>query len=942
MVNWFGDLVAGSDSFMPHGFCFQWKPSILLLHVVSDAIVTLAYYSIPFALLYFVYKRTDAVYRWVFVLFGAFILLCGTTHLMNIWTIWHPDYWMEGLIKAATALVSITTAVLIWPLMPKIIKLPSPKAMEASEAYMRAIFNATPDAMLISDDQGIIAMVNHQCELMLGYTGNEMIGQSIEMLVPERFRENHRLLRQQYISAPQARAMGIGRVVQALRKDNTEFYVEVSLSPIETEKGLFFASALRDISQRKKMEDALRASEERFRLMANVSPAMIWITDVKGKPTFVNQTWLNFTGLDMQQAFTHEGWLELIHPEDREIVFSQYYKNIFDRKPIFTEYRMRRAQGDWRWILDQGVPLHNENGEFEGYVGSAIDITDRKQVEADFRIAATAFESQEAMVITDANAVILRVNKAFVDSTGYSPEEAVGQKMSLLKSGRHDDGFYAEMWDCLLRTGSWQGEIWDKRKNGQIYPKWLTITAVQDEAGHVTHYVGTHMDISDRKAAEDEIKHLAFYDPLTKLPNRRLLRDRLQQALVTHVRKQAYGALLFIDLDNFKTLNDTLGHEKGDSLLQQVAGRLESCVRECDTVARLGGDEFVVMLEELGQKSSDAAIQAEIISEKILGSLNKIYQLESYQYYITPSIGATLFSNQETSIDELLKQADIAMYQAKASGRNTIRFFDPTMHAAIVARASLEHALYEGLQQNQFQLYYQPQVNSEGRIKGAEAVLRWHHPEKGIVSPDQFITLAEETGLILPLGQWVLKTTCAQLVKWAKIPNLAHLTIAVNVSIRQFRQADFADLVLATLAESGANPAKLKLEITESLLASDVEDINAKMNALRAIGVTFSLDDFGTGYSSLNYLKQMPLDQLKIDKSFVRDILVDINDAAIAKMIIVLAESMGLEVIAEGVETQQQKDFLRSLGCLNYQGYLISKPLPIDQFESLFPSKSPV
>ena len=935
MFDWLLDLFNGSNSFMPHGACYLWQPSVLWLHVISDSLIVLAYYSIPFALLYFVYKRTDLVYRWVFVLFGAFILLCGTTHLMSIWTIWHPAYWLDGSIKLVTALVSIVTAILIWPLIPELLQLPSPKALKTSETYMRAIFNATPDAMLISNQQGIITMINHQCELLLGYSSDELVGQTIELLVPERYRAAHPALREQFAATPMTREMGSGRTVVALKKDNTEFDVEISLSPIRTEQGLFFASALRDITQRKKMEDALRASEERFRRMSDVSPAMIWITDVNGNPSFVNQTWLNFTGLGIEQAITHDGWTNLIHPDDRASVFSEYYKNIFDHKPIMTEYRMRRAQGDWRWILDQGVPIHDENGEFGGYVGSAIDITERKQAEAEFRIAATAFESQEAMVITDANAVILRVNKTFTDSTGYSAEEAVGQKMNILKSGRHDDSFYAAMWESLNRYGTWQGEIWDKRKNGQIYPKWLTITAVKDDTGMVTHYVGTHIDISDRKAAEDEIKSLAFYDPLTKLPNRRLLRDRMHQMLVTHARSKMVGALLFLDLDNFKTLNDSLGHDKGDRLLQQVAMRLVASVRECDTVARLGGDEFVIMLEDLSQNVSEAAVQTEIVGEKILAQLNKTYQLDGYEHHSTPSIGATLFVNQETSIDELLKQADIAMYQAKAAGRNTLRFFDPTMQKSILARADLEKALHDGLREKQFHLYYQPQVDDQGRIKGAEALLRGLHPLRGMVSPSEFIPLAEETGLILPLGRWVLETACAQLVEWSSRPAFSHLTIAVNVSIRQFRQPDFAHQVFAVLAESGAAPEKLKLELTESLLATDVEDIIVKMTELKNKGVTFALDDFGTGYSSLYYLKQLPLDQLKIDQSFVREILINANDAAIAKMIIALAESIKLEVIAEGVETCFQKDFLESLGCLNYQGFLLGKPVSIEHFEAM-------
>jgi diguanylate cyclase (GGDEF)-like protein len=396
------------------------------------------------------------------------------------------------------------------------------------------------------------------------------------------------------------------------------------------------------------------------------------------------------------------------------------------------------------------------------------------------------------------------------------------------------------------------------------------------------------------------------------------------------------GALLFIDMDNFKTLNDTLGHDIGDLLLQQVASRLEACVRESDTVARIGGDEFVIMLENLNEKSSEAAIQAKAIGEQIIKSLNQPYQLKTFEYQCTPSIGATLFSEQDcTSIDNLLKQADIAMYQAKAMGRNTLRFFDPSMQAAVLTRANLENELRQGLKELQFMLYYQPQVDKMGQISGVEALLRWRHPQQGLVSPGEFILLAEETGLIMPLGQWVLETACSQLVQWESQAETTHLTIAVNVSVRQFRQTDFAEQIIATLNRIGANPAKLKIELTESLLAWDVQDIIIKMNKLRDYGISFSLDDFGTGYSSLYYLKQLPLDQLKIDQSFVRDIMVDVNDAAIAKMIIALATSIGLAVIAEGVENLEQRNYLITLGCHHFQGYLFGKPEPIEKIEAL-------
>jgi diguanylate cyclase (GGDEF)-like protein/hemerythrin-like metal-binding protein/PAS domain S-box-containing protein len=562
------------------------------------------------------------------------------------------------------------------------------------------------------------------------------------------------------------------------------------------------------------------------------------------------------------------------------------------------------------------------------------ELGQRKLVEADLRIAATAFESHMGMIIANADQTILRVNRAFTEITGYSEQDAVGKKSSLLSSGRHDAAFYVAMWSSIALSGSWQGEIWNRRKNGDVFPEWLTISTVKDEAGLTTHYVASFSDISAHKSAEAQVKHLAFYDPLTQLPNRRLLMDRLEQALVSGVRHQRKGALLFVDLDDFKTINDTLGHYQGDLLLEQVAHRLLNCVREGDTVARLGGDEFVVMLEDLSEDAFEAATQAKTVGEKIRLSLNQIYQLGLHKHHSTPSIGVTLFGNvAHESIEEPLKRADLAMYQAKAAGRNTLRFFDPQMQAVVMARATLEAGLREALAKAQFCLYYQAQVAGDNQLTGVEALVRWQHPQRGMVSPAEFIPLAEETGLILPLGLWVLETACAQLACWATQPEMAHLTVAVNVSAHQFHQDSFVDQVLAVLARTGANPQRLKLELTESLLVAHVEDVIAKMNTLKAQGVGFSLDDFGTGYSSLSYLKRLPLDQLKIDQGFVRDILIDPNDAAIAKMVIVLADSLGLAVIAEGVETGAQRDFLAAQGCHSYQGYLFSRPLPLTEFE---------
>jgi len=557
-----------------------------------------------------------------------------------------------------------------------------------------------------------------------------------------------------------------------------------------------------------------------------------------------------------------------------------------------------------------------------------------RESEAELRIAAVAFDSLEGMMVTDADGTILRVNTAFTQCTGYSAEEVVGRNPRLLGSGRHDAAFFREMWETIHRVGGWQGEIWDRRKNGEIYPKWLTITAVTAQDGRVTHYVGTHIDITERKLAEEQIKELAFFDALTHLPNRTLLRDRLKQVIAVSAQNHSHGALLFVDLDNFKTLNDTLGHDKGDLMLSQVAYRLLSAVREGDTVARMGGDEFVIVLGGLSRNRQEAASETESAAEKVLAALSRTYHLEGAEFRTTASIGATLFTGHETSIDELLKQSDLAMYKSKEGGRNAICFFDPAMQTVVMERAALEAALRRAIEGDELLVHYQAQVVNGNRVTGAEALARWQHPEQGLVPPAEFIPLAEETGLILPLGARVLEMACHQLAEWAARPERAHLSIAVNVSAQQLREVNFVSNVLDVLSRTGADPHRLKLELTESVLVDDIEDTIRKMTLLRAKGVVFSLDDFGVGYSSLSYLKRLPLGQLKIDRSFVRDVLDDPNDAVIARAIVTLAQSLGLGVIAEGVETEAQRRFLADAGCHAYQGYLFCRPLPVDGFEA--------
>ena len=559
---------------------------------------------------------------------------------------------------------------------------------------------------------------------------------------------------------------------------------------------------------------------------------------------------------------------------------------------------------------------------------------ERDTAEYNQRVAATAFETSKGMMITDPNKIILRVNRAFTAITGYDPQDVIGKTPRILSSDRHDRYFYEVMWYVIKETGMWEGEIWNKRKNGQVYPQYLIINTVRDDNGDITNYVASLEDISHSKEADAKIHNLAFYDPLTQLPNRRLLIDRLDHALAAATRSESYGALILVDLDQFKTVNETLGYEIGDLLLKEVAVRIGSCVSEGDTLGRIGADEFIVLLEDLGENIEEAAAATEVVANRIIAALAASYRLDNHVLHSTVGIGVTLFHNHDISSDELLRQADIAMNQAKRIGNSTLRFFDPAMQAAISARADLENELRMAVDRKQFELHYQIQVDNSGKPLGAEALIRWKHPERGMIPPFQFIPLAEDTGMIVAIGSWVLETACAQLATWQRNPATAALSIAVNVSARQFNQGDFTAQIQSLIKRHGIDPAYLKLELTESMLLEDIDAMIEKMTALQSIGIGFELDDFGTGYSSLQYLKRLPIEQLKIDQSFVRDLAMDDSDKAIVRTIINMAHSLNMKVIAEGVETAEQWAFLKSHGCDHYQGYYFSRPEPIEAFET--------
>ncbi|MGZ5780248.1 MAG: putative bifunctional diguanylate cyclase/phosphodiesterase, partial [Burkholderiaceae bacterium] len=593
---------------------------------------------------------------------------------------------------------------------------------------------------------------------------------------------------------------------------------------------------------------------------------------------------------------------------------------------------------DRTYLATKG-PLRDETGEVIGLFGISRDITERKVKEEALRKSEEKFSkafqasSVAITIVSLEDGRYIEVNDAFLETSGFQKHEVIGHTSTELRVWV-DPGDRQKYIDELTKQGSLRNfETRSRMKNGEI--RLFLVSTELIELQNETCTINFILDITERKQAEEAIRNLAYFDALTKLPNRRLLMDRLGHALIASNRSQEFGALMILDLDNFKALNDTKGHDVGDRLLVEVAQRIIASVRQEDSVSRLGGDEYVVMIEGLGADETTAASQTEMVAGKIRAALNQPYMLSNGEqaHYSSSSIGVTLFRGNELSIDVLLKQADMALYQAKGAGRNTVRFFNPAMQAAIESRAHMEAALRNGLQENEFQLFYQPQIDQHGNVTGAEALLRWLPPNQAAIPPVQFIPLAEDTGLIIPLGLWVLQTACAQLNVWSANPATSNLHISINVSARQFRQADFVGQIFDTLKQTGINPNLLKLELTESLVLENVEDVIIKMEQIKAFGVTFSLDDFGTGFSSLSYLKRLPLDEVKIDQSFVRDITTDPSDAAIVRAIIAMSRSLGIHVIAEGVETEEQLHFLKENGCANFQGYLFSKPMPIGEWQ---------
>jgi len=683
-----------------------------------------------------------------------------------------------------------------------------------------------------------------------------------------------------------------------------------------------------------RMFSAAKRYRERLERVLESTNDGWWDWDLERNEIYYSPRWWSMLGyLPDELPVTPRLWQELLHPEDVECAGHSFGEALLQATGSYSmEVRMRHKHGHYVPILTRYLIRRNAAGKAVQASGSNMDLSDRKLAEERLEQAAAVFRStREGVVITDVHQRITMVNQAFTEISGYTEAEVIGQSPAMLGSGRHDSAFYDAMWGSLQESGYWQGEIWNRRKSGEVYPELLSITAVNDERGHPAHYVGVFADISTIKHSESQIEFLAHHDPLTGLPNRLLLRSHLEHGIRVAQREGCRLALLVLDVDRFKDVNDSFGHGAGDELLQQVAARLSARLRSMDTVARLGGDEFTIMLQNIAQPE-DAAL----IANELIGSLARPWALSNgAEVRIGASIGISIFPDHGDSTDELLQHADAALYQAKSEGSGRLRYFSRNLTQAARDRIALDARLHRALEQDELRVYYQPQVDiGSGRIVGAEALVRWQDPQEGLIPPLRFIPVAEATGLIGAIGEWVLRETCRQGQEWIEA-GLPPLSLAVNLSPRQLLHADIEATVAAVLEQTGFPSQRLELELTEGALMERQEDVIALLTRLRRIGVRLAIDDFGTGYSSLAYLKRFPLDVLKIDKSFVDDIPHGQDDVAIASAIIAMGHSLGFQVLAEGVENEEQLAFLKSLDCDRFQGYLKSRPLPAADFERL-------
>ncbi|HEU4853350.1 MAG TPA: EAL domain-containing protein [Telluria sp.] len=793
------------------------------------------------------------------------------------------------------------------------------------EERFRTIVTQVPGAVFRANPFGKIDFVSDAIEEVSGFTAGHFMRSGVgawqDIIAPE-----DRRLQYQMIKDAVTNGRSYEIEYRIIDNNGIERWVAERGQPQYDEAGEFqwVDGLIADVSERKHNEVRIEALlAEQTAILENVMFGVMFVRH--RRIGSVNRRCEELFGYGPGEML-HES-TALMYPNEAafEEAALRQYPELAKGGYFNEERRYRKADGSLFWVEVSGCALDPQRPN-EGSIWVYADITERKQAEEKLRLSATVLEQiADGVMVVDVEGVIVAVNPAFTQITGYTESEALGKPYSLARSSRHDQEFFDKVWHDLRAGGFWRGELWNLRKNGELYLEWLTVSAVRDNTGACTHYVGVFSDITKVKESQEQLDHMAHHDPLTQLPNRLLFHDRLQHALQRAGRDREQLALLFIDLDRFKNVNDTLGHHTGDELLKQVAQALAGKLREGDTLARLGGDEFIVLLEDVSGVSGAAQV-----GEKLVALFEQPFMVAGYELFVTASVGIAMYPSDATDLNMLIRNADVAMYQAKARGRNGYQFYAPSMSGEGVERLRLETLLRRSIEKGEIFLHYQPQVEIDtGRLIGVEALVRWQNPELGLVAPVRFVPLAEDTGFINQLGEWVLAEACRQMVRWDKA-GLAVPKIAVNLSARQFERGSIVSMVGGVLKETGLAATRLQLEVTESVIMN-TGDALAHINGLHDIGVGLAIDDFGTGYSSLAYLKQLPVQTLKIDRSFIKDISTDANDEAIAIAIIQLGKSLNLSVVAEGVETGDQAAFLLRHGCTMAQGYFYSRPvLPDD------------